>query len=125
MAPFHSAAQDLRLAVRVLLKSPGATALAMVSIALGIGLTAGVFSLGDAVFLRPMPFRQPDRVLMATSLGDDGRPVGYGWLDFLDMAAAGRDLAEFASSQRRGLMLAAGDETEMLLAVPVTPNYSS
>ncbi len=125
MAPFHSAAQDLRLAVRVLLKSPGATALAVVSIALGIGLTAGVFSLGDAVFLRPMPFRQPDRVLMATSLGDDGRPVGYGWLDYLDMAAAGHDLAEFASSQRRGLMLAAGDETEMLLAVPVTPNYFS
>ena len=113
------------MAIRVLRKSPGATALSIVSIALGIGLTAGMFSVGDAILLRPMAFHQPDKLLMATSLGDDGRPMMYGWPDCLDMAAAGRDMAEIAAYQRRGLMLAAGDETEIVLASPVTPNYFS
>jgi predicted permease len=84
-----------------------------------------MFSVGDAMLLRPMAFHQPDKLLMATSLGDDGRPLMYGWPDCLDMAAAGRDVAEFAAYQRRGLSLAAGDETESVLASPVTPNYFS
>src|SRR5476649_1457601 len=123
MALLESFWHDLRIAIRVLKKSPGATALSVVSMALGIGLTAGMFSVGDAMLLRPMPFHQPDKLLQAISSGDDGRPFLYGWPDYLDMAAAGRDLAEFAGYQRRGLSLAAGDETELLLADSVTPNY--
>lgn len=125
MALLESIWQDLRIAIRVLRKSPGATALSVISIALGIGLTAGMFSVGDAMLLRPMAFHQPGKLLYATSLGDDGRPLMYGWPDCLDMAAAGRDLAEFAAYQRRILLLAAGDETEMLLASPVTQDYFS
>lgn len=125
MAPLESIWQDLRMAIRVLRKSPGATALCVVSIALGIGLTAGMFSVGDAMLLRPMAFHQPDKLLKAISLGDDGSFFLYGWPDYLDMAAAGRDLAEFAAYQRRSLLLAAGDETTSLLAQPVTPNYFS
>ena len=84
-----------------------------------------MFSVGDAMLLRPMPFHQPGKLLKAASLGDDGRPMLYGWPDCLDMAAAGRGLAEFAAYQRRGLSLAEGDETETILASPVTPNYFS
>jgi predicted permease len=47
----------------------------------------------------------------------------YGWPDYLDMAATGRNLAEFAAYQRRGVIFAVGDETERLLADSVTPNY--
>src|SRR5450432_3636120 len=125
MALLESIWQDLRIAIRVLRKSPGATALSVVSIALGIGLTAGMFSVGDAMLLRPMAFHQPDKLLTATSLGDDGRTLMYGWPDYTDMLAVGRDMAEFAAYQRLGLLLAAADETEMLLASPVTPNYFS
>lgn len=99
------------------------TALSVLSIALGIGLTAGMFSVGDAVLLRPMPFREPGKLLTVVSRGDDGREMTYGWPDCLDMAAAGREIGEFAAYQRRGLLLAAGDETELVLADPVTPNY--
>ena len=63
MALLESIWQDLRIAIRVLRKSPGATALSVVSIALGIGLTAGMFSVGDAMLLRPMAFHQPDKLL--------------------------------------------------------------
>ena len=117
--------QDLRHGLRVLRKSPGATMLSVLSIALGIGLTAGMFSVGDAMLLRPMPFHRPSELLMASSRGDDGRPFLYGFPDYVDMAAAGRDLAELAAYQQRGAMLAAGDETERVQVDSVTSNYFS
>ena len=125
MPTFDFAWHDLRTAARVLRKSPGATGLSIVSIALGIGLTAGVFSLGDAVLLRPLAIHQPDRLLKSASYGDDGQPFMYGWPDYRDMVAAGSDLADFAAYQRRGVMLATGDETALLLTHAVTPNYFS
>jgi predicted permease len=125
MAPLNSIWQDLRISIRILRKSPGATALSVLSIALGVGLTAGMFSVGDAMLLRPMPFHQPGQLFAVTSLGDDGNTFLYGWLDYLDMTAAGSDVGELAAYQRRGLVLTAGDETENLLASPVTPNYFS
>src|SRR4051794_25360906 len=125
MASLHSALLDLRIALRILRKSPGATALCVVSLSLGIGLTAGLFSVGDAMLLRAMPFRQPDRLLSLTSWGDDGKPFQYGWLDYLDIAEAARGRADFAAYQRRGIMLATGDTTVNLLVNPVTPNYFS
>ena len=54
---------DLRLAVRSLLRSPWFSALAVVILALGIGLNTAVFSLVDAVLLRALPFKDPDRLV--------------------------------------------------------------
>lgn len=125
MPPFDSVSHDLRTAVRVLRKSPGATALSVVSIALGIGLTAGLFSVGDAMLLRPMPFREPGKLLTVSSRGDDGRLFLYGWPDYLDMAEAGRGLAEFAAYQRRGGLLETGEETQFVITHSATPNYFS
>lgn len=118
-------AHDLRHSLRLLRRNPSATALSVLSIALGIGLTAGMFSVGDALLLRPMPFHRPGELLKATSLGDDGRPLLYGFPDYVDMAGAARDLAELAAYQQRGSILAAGDETEHVNADSVTPNYFS
>ena len=50
---------DLRVALRVLRKNPATTTLSVASIALGIGLTTGLFSLADAAFLRPYPLERP------------------------------------------------------------------
>ena len=111
------------MAIRVLRKSPAATGLSILSIALGIGLTTGVFSVGDAMLLRPYPFERPGEVFQVSSMGDDGQPLFPGWDDYRDMARAGAGLLDMAAYQRRGVMLAQGQDSEVVLAYPVTPNF--
>ena len=121
----ESLRQDLRIAVRVLNKGRGATALCIVSVALGIGLTTGIFSTCDAVFLRPLALERPDEVFEAASRGDDGQELLYGWPDYEDIVKATAGLAEVAAYQRRGAMLARAEERELILATPASRNYFS
>jgi putative ABC transport system permease protein len=67
--------QDVRFGLRLLAKQPGFAAIAVVTLALGIGATAAVFSLIEGVLLTPPPYKDPERLVLIQAVRSDGRQL--------------------------------------------------
>src|SRR5438128_9063467 len=84
--------QDLRYGLRMLAKKPGFTAVAVLTLALGIGANTAIFSVVNEVLLRPLPFREPSRLI---ALGEGIPGMGYPKMGF-----SAPDFAIFVRQQR-------------------------
>jgi predicted permease len=109
--------QDLRYGARILLKNPGFTLIAVVTLALGMGINTSVFSLVNAILLRPLSTIEPDTLVRLY----DGRAISYpAYADYRDQCAAFAGLAAYAP---RTMGLQRGEQSEALAAEVVTGNY--
>src|SRR6266508_623481 len=76
--------QDLRFGVRMLLKNPGFTLIAALTLSLGIGANTAIFSVVDALLLRPLPYPEPDRLVLLSNKTSRARRSGISYPNFSD-----------------------------------------
>ncbi len=105
--------QDLRYAVRLLLKSPGFSLLAIVTLALGIGANTAIFSVVYSVLLRPLPYPHSDRIVQLREKREGLFATGsVSYPNYLDWRAAQRSLTDLALYRVTGVNLSAEGEGE-------------
>src|SRR4030095_4557543 len=104
----HELAQDARYALRQLARMPGFTTVAALTLAIGIGAKTAIFSVGHAVFLRPLPFTEPDRLVRVYSnrRGSDGSTSAANFLAWRDRA---KSFSHLVPVEYRNFTLITGD----------------
>jgi putative ABC transport system permease protein len=119
--------QDLRYGLRMLRKTPGFTLVAAVTLALGIGANAALFSVVYAVLLQPLPYKSADRlVLLYINYSPWNNPRGnLSMADFLDWRSQNRSLEEMAAFSGARFDLTGSGEPEQLIGAAVTANFFS
>jgi len=115
--------QDLRYAMRMLTKRPGFALVATFTLALGIGANSAIFSVVNAVLLRPMPFQQPEEII---KLWESFARGGWGTVsvpNLKDWREQNSVFTGIAAYQTAGYGLLVGDSSERIAAATVSANF--
>lgn len=115
--------QDIRYAVRMLLKKPGFTAVAVVTLALGIGANTAIFTLVNSVLLRPLPYPDPERLVMIWGAHPQIGREAASLPDFVDWRQQSRSFEYMAAAARRNFNLSGDAEPTRLLGALVTREF--
>jgi len=116
--------QDVRFALRLLAKRPGFAAVAILTLALGVGASTSIFSVVEAVLLRPLPFAAPQRLVQLTIRGQDGQTYPLPDTDFIawrEQNDAFSSLAVYDGGQ--GLALTGEGDAERVIVSNVTDRF--
>src|SRR5438309_138382 len=115
---------DLKFAFRQLLKNPGFSGVAVLTLALGIGANTAIFSMANSVLWRPLPFPDPDQLV---ALGEGNlyhrSRSGASAVNFRDWSAQCRSFSTMAASQTSAINLGGGGIPERITGAQVTENY--
>jgi putative ABC transport system permease protein len=121
----ESLRHDLRFGARVFGRNPGFAAIAVVTLALGIGATAAIFSVVNAVLLRPLPWAEPDRAVMIWSKWTAFQKTWVATGEVMDYRRRSKALSEVAAWSDGQVNLTADGEPERVAAAQVTANTFS
>ena len=115
--------QHMRYGIRILTKAPGFTAIAVLTLALSIGANTAIFTLVDAVILRPLPYRAPDQLIWLTEQTSAGDSTGVSWPNFQDWTRMNTVFTGTAGYRDADLPLAGESYPELISGRYVTANY--
>jgi putative ABC transport system permease protein len=109
-------ARDLRYAFRQLRNSPGFAAAAVLTLALGIGANTAVFSVVNAVLLKPLPYAEPDGLVTVKALNTRGAPVpgSLSYPDFFDLRARNHSFQHLITGRDTNVVLTGAGEPQQL-----------
>src|SRR5947207_13248335 len=127
----HAVLQDFRYALRMLMKQPAFTAIAVLTLALGIGANTAIFSVVNAVLLRPLPYPHSEQLILLRErfTGPNGFESGsVSYPNYLDWRAEQRSFTDLALVRAEGVNLSAADlasPPERIRAARLTATYLS
>jgi putative ABC transport system permease protein len=102
---------DLRYAIRMLIKSPAFSVIAIVALALGIGANTAIFSVVDAVLLRPLPYPEPDKLILLRERMQIFESGSVSYPNYLDWRASQHVFTDLALYRRDSMNLSSRDES--------------
>ncbi|NOT63217.1 MAG: permease, partial [Acidobacteria bacterium] len=121
--------QDLRFGVRMLLKQPTFTLIAVLTLSLGIGATSAVFSLIQGVLLTPPPYQHPERIALITTARTDGqqtsRPRGWPAAQWLEWQKEAKSFEAIAAYRWEFSFIVSENGSESVEGMIVTKDYFS
>jgi putative ABC transport system permease protein len=117
--------QDLRFGARMLRRHPGFTLIAALTLALGIGANTAIFSVVNAVVLRPLPFKDADRLVVIWESNPRNKENEVSAANFIDWREQQSVFDQIAALSYANVVMTGGDEPERLQAAVVTPSFFS
>jgi putative ABC transport system permease protein len=117
--------QDIRYAIRLCLRTPGFTAIAVLALALGIGANTAIFTVVNAVLLEPLPFRDPGRLVVTweTNVRRPGRPNVLGPANFIRWQERTTAFERMAPFYDYRVNLTGSGAPEEIVGMDVTPDF--